>query len=228
MIKSQIDLQKLKQEQQAALLNAVFETQESERKRLAEDLHDSVGQVLSVIKLNLHRLDKACGKEARVLSLLEDTRKLTEACFLEIRHIIHNIMPPVLTDFGLIEALEDLCGRVGKSTGIRVEFYCSVEKERYKPETEVMLYRVIQELFNNAVKHSGATAIQLQVFRKGNCLHLTFEDNGKGFNREEVKGGFGLQNLQSRVAFLKGSLQINTAPQKGTEVKLKVNLSDLK
>ena len=107
MIKNQVELRKLHDEKQTDLLNAVFETQENERKRLAEDLHDSVGQVLSAIKLNLHRLDKSSVNESSQ-PLLADTRKLADECLGEIRNIIHNVLPPVLTDYGLLEALEGL------------------------------------------------------------------------------------------------------------------------
>src|SRR5471030_1908896 len=133
MIKNQVELRKLHDEKQTDLLNAVFETQESERKRLAEDLHDSVGQVLSAIKLNLHRLDKNCVNE-NSQPILADTRNLTDECIQEIRNIIHNILPPVLTDYGLLEALESLCIKIEQTTKVKVNLKRKLDEIRFKPE----------------------------------------------------------------------------------------------
>ena len=153
MIKNQVELRKLQDEKQTDLLNAVFETQESERKRLAEDLHDSVGQVLSAIKLNLHRLEKSSGSES-TQPLLADTRKLTDECIQEIRNIILNVLPPVLTDYGLFEALEGLCIKIEQTTNVKVNLKKKLDEVRLKPEIELAFYRIAQELFSNAIKYS--------------------------------------------------------------------------
>ena len=224
MIKNQVVLRQMQDEKQIDLLNAVFETQESERKRLAEDLHDSVGQVLSAIKLNLHRLDKIIEND-NPKSLLLDTRKLTDECIQEIRNIIHNVLPPVLTDFGLIEALQALCERLEKNTGIKIIFTKELPNDRFSSEIEITLYRIAQELFGNAVKHSGATAIQLQLTRENGTLMMSFSDNGVGFDPESVKRGFGLKNLESRAQFINGKIQTYTKPRGGTLTTIKVQLS---
>jgi len=120
MIKVQIERRKLQNEKQNDLLRTILETQESERQRLAEDLHDSVGQVLSAVKLNLHRLDKTCAADEKAIPLLSNTRNLIDECIQEIRSIIQNVRPPLLTDFGLVEALNDLCIKIQRTTGIEV------------------------------------------------------------------------------------------------------------
>lgn len=191
MIKNQVELRKLHDDRQTDLLNAVFETQENERKRLAEDLHDSVGQVLSAIKLNLHRLDKSCVSES-TQPLLADTRKLADECIGEIRNIIHNVLPPVLTDYGLLEALEGLCVKIEQNTGVKVDFKKKLTGIRFKPEIELAFYRIAQELFSNAIKHSAATSIHLTLTDEQGWLIMEFKDNGKGFNINQVKHGFGL------------------------------------
>lgn len=224
MIKNQVVLRQLHDEKQIDLLNAVFETQETERKRLAEDLHDSVGQVLSAIKLNLHRLDKIIETDAPK-SLLLDTRKLTDECIQEIRNIIHNVLPPVLTDFGLIDALQALCERLEKNTDIKIAFTKELPNDRFSPEIEVTLYRIAQELFGNAVKHSGATSIQLQLTRENGTLMMSFSDNGVGFDPDNIKHGFGLKNLESRTQFINGKIQTYTKPHSGTLTTIKVHLS---
>jgi len=221
MIKNQVELRKLHDEKQIDLLNAVFETQESERKRLAEDLHDSVGQVLSAIKLNLHRLDKNCVSES-TQPLLADTRKLTDECIQEIRNIIHNVLPPVLTDYGLLEALEGLCIKVEQTTNVKVELKKNMGKIRVQPEIELAFYRIAQELFSNAIKHSGATAIHVTLTKETEWLVMEFKDNGKGFNIKQVKHGFGLKNLESRVQLINGEINIYTKPQNGTITIIRV------
>jgi len=223
MIKNQVVLRQLHDEKQIDLLNAVFETQESERKRLAEDLHDSVGQVLSAIKLNLHRLDKVIESD-NPKSLLSDTRMLTDECIQEIRNIIHNVLPPVLTDFGLVDALQALCERLESNTDIKITFTKELPSERFPSEIEVTLYRIAQELFGNAVKHSGATAIQLHLARENGALMMSFSDNGVGFDPENVKHGFGLKNLESRAQFINGKIHTYTKPHSGTLTTIKVHL----
>lgn len=225
MIKNQVVLRQLQDEKQIDLLNAIFETQETERKRLAEDLHDSVGQVLSAIKLNLHRLDKASEAEKPTVNLLADTRKLTDECIQEIRNIIHNVLPPVLTDFGLIDALQALCTKMAQNTDIKITFTKNISDERFPSEVELTYYRIAQELFGNAVKHSKASAIQVLLAKESGWLVLSFSDNGIGFNMDNVKHGFGLKNLQSRVQLINGKIHIYSKPQNGTLTTIKVLLT---
>jgi signal transduction histidine kinase len=223
MIKNQVELRQLEDVQQQELLKAVVETQESERKRLAEDLHDSVGQVLSAIKLKLHRIDKvADGENAN--TLLADTRQLTDECIQEIRNIIHNVLPPVLTDFGLIDALKALCTKMDDTTPIQVTFLKKLDDERFSSEIELTLYRIAQELFGNAVKHSEATSIQVELSKQDNTLTMTFRDNGKGFNIDNVKHGFGLKNLRSRANLVNGKIHIYSKPLNGTLTTINVPL----
>lgn len=221
MIKNQVALRRLEDERQQELLKAVIEAQETERKRLAEDLHDSVGQVLSAIKLKLHKLDKLNeGQNA----MLADTRKLTDECIQEIRNIIHNVLPPVLTDFGLIDALQALCVKMNDNTPIQVAFTRKLNDERFGSEIELTLYRIAQELFGNAVKHSEASTIHVDLAKNGNTLVMSFRDNGKGFNIETVKHGFGIKNLRSRVQLINGKIDIYSKPLSGTITTINIPL----
>lgn len=216
MLTNQVEIQRLQKEKQQDLLNAVFETQESERKRLSEDLHDSVGQVLSAIKLNLYRLNTLGGENKTISPVIEDTRALAEECILEIRNIIQNVLPPLLTDFGLAEALADLCTKMQSATGIHVECKIEASSGRYDPIIEVTLYRIVQELFGNASKHSMASEIKVSLTAKEGSLEIQFGDNGVGFDKNEARRGFGLKNMQSRMQLIKGDLEIISGPGKGT------------
>lgn len=222
MIANQEERRNLQIDRQNDLLRTILETQESERKRLAEDLHDSVGQVLSAVKLNLHRLDKTCAADEKTLPLLSNTRNLIDECIQEIRSIIQNVRPPLLTDFGLAEALNDFCIKIQKGTGINVVFKQETEQQRFNAEIEVTLYRIVQELFGNSIKHANATLIELNLTVENNWLHLNFKDNGSGFDLTEIKNGSGLKNMQSRTDFIKGNIEITSKLGQGTEAAIKV------
>jgi signal transduction histidine kinase len=227
MLKHQEEKRKMQAETQNSFLQAVFETQESERKRLAVDLHDSVGQVLSAIKLNLHRIDKLSGNAENASTLLASTRKLTDECIQEIRNIIHNVLPAVLIDFGLADGLKDLCHYVQQSTGIAVNYSQNLNGERFKPEIEITLYRMIQELFGNAIKHAQATVINISVSKEAELIRLNFKDNGIGFNKESIIHGFGLKNLQSRSQLIKADIKIDSVVEKGTQTTITLNIDKL-
>lgn len=224
MIKVQEERRQLQNEKQNDLLRTILETQESERKRLAEDLHDSVGQVLSAVKLNLHRLDKTCAADEHTIPLLSNTRNLIDDCIQEIRSIIQNVRPPLLTDFGLVEALNDLCIKIQRTTGIEVTFKHETEQERFSAEIEVTLYRIMQELFGNSIKHANASFIHLNLLVQHNQLLLTYQDNGLGFDVPNSKNGSGLKNLQSRTDFIKGQIEIKSKPGEGMSAEIKINL----
>jgi signal transduction histidine kinase len=223
MIHNQVELRTLQDQRQGDLMSAVFETQESERKRLAEDLHDSVGQVLSAIKLNLHRLDKNCVSESSQ-PLLADTRKLADECIQEIRNIIHNVLPPVLTDYGFLVALEALSSKVEQATRIKVKFDKKIADQRFPHEIELALYRIAQELFGNVIKHADATIINLSVTQVDGFMIMEFKDNGIGFNLNEVKHGFGIKNLESRVQLINGEISIQSKPSNGTQTTIKLKI----
>src|SRR5258708_5004817 len=132
---------------------------------------------------------------------------------------------PVLTDFGLIDALQALCNKVDQATDIRITFKKNLADERFSSEIELTLYRIAQELFGNAVKHSGASAIQLLLAKEAGWLVMSFSDNGKGFDIDKVTHCFGLKNLQSRAQLINGKVHIYTKPLSGTLTTIKVMLS---
>lgn len=227
MIKYQKEKRKMQTEAQNSFLQAVFETQESERKRLSVDLHDSVGQVLSAIKLNLHRIDKLSANAENASTLLASTRKLTDECIQEIRNIIHNVLPTVLVDFGLADGLKDLCNYVQQNTGLVVNYSQNLNGARFKPEVEITLYRMMQELFGNATKHAQATVIDVSISKEADLIRLTFKDNGAGFNKDTIVHGFGLKNLQSRSQLIKADIKTHSVIGKGTETTITLNINAL-
>jgi signal transduction histidine kinase len=157
--------------------------------------------------------------------LLADTRKLTDECIQEIRNIIHNVLPPVLTDYGLLVAIEALSNKVEQTTRIKVKFSKNIPDQRFALEIELTLYRIAQELFGNAIKHSDATVIYLTITKEGNYMVMEFKDNGVGFTLGEVKRGFGIKNLESRVQLINGQINIYSKPLSGTLTTIKLKIA---
>jgi signal transduction histidine kinase len=145
-----------------------------------------------------------------------------------MRRVAHNMMPEALMKLGLQQALQDYCDGLSESQSFKIngEFY-GLEK-RMESSIEIVVYRIVQELLNNVVKHSGATTILAQVMRHDNNLSITVEDNGKGFNmtQTDLLKGTGLKNIQSRVDYLKGHLDIQSTPGSGTSVHIDCIIDD--
>ena len=222
MISNQEEKRNLQIEKQNDLLRAILATQESERKRLAEDLHDSVGQVLSAVKLNLHRLDHFCTQDEKAGKLLSSTRNLVDESIQEIRDIIQNVRPPLLTDFGLQEALKDLCFKIQKHTGIIINYKNEAGNERFSAEIEITIYRIVQELFGNTIKHAEAKNVQLCFQKISDNLYLDYADDGKGFELNEIKNGSGLKNIESRASFIHGKIGYKTSVNQGVNVSVTI------
>ncbi len=208
--------------QQNELFNAIAVTQDQERKRIAEDIHDSLGSILSAAKLKLSSLkeDRYSFSAAQEAKYLEALQLLDEASS-ELRNISHNIMPATLSKLGLVAALRNLINTISSHAGIVISFSVHDFEERLDEKTELSIYRIVLELINNVVKHSGATRLTIQIVRHPDHINLSVEDNGSGFDFGEemlAKKGIGLGNILSRVDYLKGTLHVDTAPGRGTTV----------
>ncbi len=218
--------QKIKQlEEEKKLLAARFlvEGQEEERKRIAKELHDGLGVLLSTAKMQFTSLKD---KSPENKPLIDKAAKLLEQATGDVRKISHNMMPGLLTRFGLFEAAEDLLDQVDETEGINVTCEITGDKKRLPENTEIMLYRIIQEMVNNTLKHADATTISLKMNILPELLKINYSDDGKGFNVEEtleVKS-IGLQSIQSRVNFLEGKLTINSESEKGTKYDIKITI----
>ncbi len=212
----------LEKEKLLLATQSILKGQEDERSRLAQDLHDGLGGLLSGVKLQLGAMKgNLILSEEHGRTFNNALGKLDES-ISEMRRVAHNMMPEALMKLGLQQALQDYCDGLSESQSFKIngEFY-GLEK-RMESSVEIVVYRIVQELLNNAVKHSGAVIILVQVMRHDNNLTITVEDNGKGFNKEEVqlKKGTGLKNIQSRVDYLKGQLDIKSAPGNGTSIHI--------
>ena len=235
LVQSQYKKNKLRQEtamktalmkEQQIAVKAVMEAEENERQRIAKDLHDGVGQMMSAAKMNLSAFESEMNftnneqKEAfgKIINLVDESCK-------EVRTVSHIMMPNALLKNNLGVAIRDFADKLSNKI---LQVHVSVQglDERLDSNVETVLYRVIQECVNNAVKHAGATTLDISLIRDKDGISGTIEDNGKGFDtsdKEQYKG-IGLKNIISRIEYLKGTVDFDSAPGRGTVVAWHVPL----
>ena len=206
-------------ENNVSIMEALVEGQESERKRIAHDLHDGLGTQLAGLKLQMQAQQEHLGSERQDINLQPIIDKTGEV-YEEVRRIAHDMMPGLLAKFGLVEAVHHLCDQLEQGYDHDINFQVIGEEVTIGEAREIMVYRIFQELLTNAVKHSGAKEISAQLSFFENEISIGVEDNGKGFdqNADTAKSGFGLEGLQSRVNYLKGQLSIDSYPARGTAI----------
>ncbi|MDO8998368.1 MAG: sensor histidine kinase [Bacteroidota bacterium] len=206
--KFQLELTR-RQKQQA---DAVIDTQESERKRIAEDIHDSLGHLLSTIKLNIQTINS---NENQVLASINLLNQASE----EIRNITFNLMPQTLEEGGLVLALKELVTKLTLSGIVKVNLHVhNLEKFVLEKQSQFNIYRIIQEAVNNILKHADASEINIQLIGLDGHISIMIEDDGKGFTVGKKNTGRGLKNIVTRSLWLKGSLNIDSTPGKGTTI----------
>ena len=218
----------LEKEKVLSATQSLLKGQEKERNRLAQDLHDGLGGLLSGVKLQLGAMKGNLILSEEMGKTFNNALYKLDESISEMRRVAHNMMPEALMKLGLQQALQDYCDSLSESQpfALNCEFH-GLEK-RMEPATEIVVYRIVQELLNNTVKHSGATTILAQVIRNDNSLSITVEDNGKGFNTDvaTIDRGMGLKNIKSRVDYLKGQIDIKSSGGKGTSIHIDCLIED--
>jgi len=213
----------LQLEEEKKLLGArsVVEGQEEERKRVARELHDGLGVLLSSAKMHFSAFKDQISGENQVV---DQVSKLLEQAATDVRRISHNMMPGLLTKYGLVEALEDLFDQLNEIQGINGIIKVSGEQSRLDEKVEIMIYRVIQEMVNNTLKHAEASNILLHFRFQHDKLVVHFSDDGKGFDfKEKIDSkSLGLTGLQSRVSFLGSELRWESSPGNGTTYNFEI------
>lgn len=216
--------QRIKQlEEEKKLLAAKFlvEGQEQERKRIAKDLHDGLGVLLSTTKIQFTSIKD---KSPENKEIIEKATKLLEQATGDVRKISHNMMPGLLTRFGLFEAAEGLMEQLDETEGLKATCEISGDTKRLPENTEIMLYRIIQEMVNNTLKHAKASTILLKIDILPESLKINYTDDGVGFDLEEKLKlkSIGLNSIQSRINFLGGNITMESKPGKGLNYSIHV------
>ena len=207
---------------------SVIEGEEAERSRLAGDLHNGLGGLLSGIKINLSSMKENAVITHENVSAFNHAISLLDTSISELRRIAHNLMPETLNHYGIKTALEDFCTQVSPSGQPEISLHYFGAVIRYTKDIELTIYRVIQELVNNALKHAEAKSINIEVFSEPKRLFVQVTDNGKGFEKPDnfkTSRGKGLSNISDRITALNGKIDIWSQPGEGTEITVEIIIS---
>src|SRR5215213_5723171 len=209
----------------------LIEAQEDERRRIARELHDQIGQVLTAVKMNLYSVQQVCNS-SEVASHVKDNMEAIDQALRLVRDLSVELRPPVLDDFGLVTALHWYVDRYTKRTGLEVNVVIDMpdENERFSRELETACFRIAQEALTNIVRHAQANQVLLQLVKDGNVLLLSVEDNGVGFDPESLRkrapraATLGLISMQERAHAAGGTIEIDSASSHGTKVRFMLPL----
>jgi signal transduction histidine kinase len=203
---------------------SILEAEENERKRIATDLHDGVGQIMSAAKMNLSAIenDIPFADEDQKQKYQKIILLIDESC-IEVRTISHNLMPNALLKYGLYSAVRTFLDNVHSNT-IKINFYSEGLDVKIDTNIEAVLYRVIQESVNNVIKHARASHLDISLIRDANNISITIEDDGTGFDQTQITNneGIGLKNIKSRITYLKGSVEWDSMPGNGTAIIINI------
>lgn len=221
--KQQVKIQKMQLQQQAVLTESILQAEETERRRFAADLHDGLGQILTAARYNLSGIADELHWNEEDKTVLDKTIALINEGCKEVRTVSHNILPNNLLKNGLSHAVKDFIDRIDQKKLV-VNYNATGLEEKLQTQTEIIIYRMIQESVNNVIKHAGATKLDISLILDASGFSMSIEDNGKGFNLHQIEQakGMGLKSIKTRTAYLKGNLEIDTSPGKGTLISLHI------
>ncbi len=225
-LKKESQLQNEIMKQQQLAVKAVLEAEENERERIAKDLHDGVGQMMSAAKMNLSAFESEIklNSNEQKQTLNKIINLVDESC-REVRTVSHIMMPNALLKNNLDNAIREFVNKLNNQS-LKISVYTEGLEERLDSNVETVLYRVVQESVNNAFKHAGATTLDISLIRDKDGISGTIEDNGKGFDATDKENfeGIGLKNIITRIEFLKGTVDFDSTPGHGTLIALHVPL----
>jgi len=209
---------KIQNKQREIATKAVFEGEQNERIRIARDLHDGIGQMLSVVKMNLSTISPADKN-------VEGAANLVDKTIAEVRTISHNLIPEAL-NFGLFAALEDICQKIAESGKTKINLHVADElkQQTFSRQNELSIYRIVQEVLNNMLKHAGASHISIDITKPNANMLIAIKDNGKGFDTEKINEskGIGWKNISARVHLLDGKMNIHSERLMGTTIEISI------
>lgn len=223
LLKQKNKIKDLDNDLQYKIISATLDGQDQERNKISGILHDHVSAILSSVGLHLSAFESSLTKEQ--IEDLKKTRSLLKDAHDKVRDLSHELVPPLLVKLGLQYALKDLCENNSNKL-IHFEFHSTLPREkRFHPDFENRIYFIVSELLNNIIKHSGASQAKLTIEELGEKLHITIEDNGKGFDTKNINksNGFGLTQIKARVNNMNGKMKIKSIINKGTTIQISVD-----
>ena len=220
-----------KMRQQNVISRKIIENQENEQNRIAKDIHDGIGQMLTGLKYTLESIDLQNPENTKTKII--NLKELTSDIIQGVRTATFNLTPPELTDYGIVPALQKLTEELSHLTGKEIIFFNKTDfNRRLDTLIEINLYRITQEAINNAIKYAGSTHIIVTMTHSKELLSISIDDNGKGFDPDEInkdksgKGGMGMTFMKERIKYINGRLFINSSLNEGTKVTMNIPLSE--
>ncbi len=215
----------LQHQQEVIKLESLIDGEEKERNRLAQDLHDGINGDLSAIKYKITSIAPSKLNEKEKI-IHHEAIQMLDNTVEQVRRISHNLAPSSLLNFNLVEVIQQFCDRINSSNPLNTSFQYFGKQFKLEKEKETVIYRIIQELTNNIIKHANATEALIQINSYENKLHITVEDNGIGFDPDVKSHGIGLQNIKSRVSLLNANLDIHSSAE-GTSFNIEIYLDKI-
>ncbi|GAA4311713.1 ATP-binding protein [Pontixanthobacter gangjinensis] len=233
IVEKEVEVQKQKvdkvlKQQELAGIDAMIEGQEKERQRIANDLHDNLGSLLATLKLHFQNMkrkqERPWEEEER---LLKQTDELIDEAYQEVRNIAHAKNAGVHAQEGLLPALKNFAGKVSASNKLHIEVEDSGMDDRLENSLEILIFRIIQELITNVIKHAEASEVTIYLTHHGDSINILVEDNGKGFTMSQVKPkeGMGIYSIQKRVEHRGGTVDVESIPERGTSIVINMPIS---
>ncbi|HZK08630.1 MAG TPA: histidine kinase [Bacteroidales bacterium] len=211
------------------VLNAVILTEENERKRLAKDLHDGLGPLLATAKMSVSALTEQPGAVAENKTIYNNALQAINESIRSLREISNNLSPHLLDNFGLHGAISTFIEKINDTRKIKIEFTSNLGSQRFESNAEVILYRAVCELIMNTLKHAKANKILISLDREDDTLMLLYQDDGIGFEFQEILDGktegMGINNIRSRIGSLNGTFEVDSWPGEGIIVTIQVKIA---
>jgi len=221
-----LEKEKLKARHEFDLLQSSIAVQEEERKRISRDLHDELGAALSMTRMHLVQIEQhSAAGNPELIPRLQSVRSMTEKALASMRRISHELMPPQLESFGLMQTLQAIATEINNLEQLRIEIAAPENFPRLPLAVELGLYRVCMELINNTIRHADAGEIHIRVQHEQNRLRIEYRDNGKGFPENSVKKGIGQRSIETRIHSLGGNLHMKNSEEGGILVTIELNIT---
>lgn len=220
IIQKELEKKDLVLQYQKEQLHAIIITQEEERKRIAQDLHDDISSKLNIVSLNSHLLTAPNLTEAETNEITANIINLTTKALENSRKIAHNLLPPVFEKFGLNAGIEELCEEFETSKSVKTHYKNEIDFDDNDIDRHLHVFRILQELMNNSLRHGKATEIWISFVNKEGLNICDYEDNGVGFDsaNAENQKGLGMKNIDSRISFLGGAIKMTSEINNGIAV----------
>lgn len=220
ILKKELEKRDLRISHQKELLRSIILTQEEERARIAQDLHDDISSKLNIVSLNGHLLKEKSLSPEEADRIREAIVELTGKALENSRRIAHDLLPPVLEKFGLVAGIEELVQEFEASKRVGTSFTRRLSREPEDERTSLQVFRILQELMNNSLRHGNATKITIDLSEEKGRYSCHYADNGAGMDAQTLKNarGLGLRNIENRIEILEGTFHIESQPGQGVRV----------